>query len=166
GHTQYEELVKVPLMIRFPDTKHAGTRIETPVRLMDLMPTVHDWLEVTPPSTFRGESFLGQIQGTGGGYSGPLYYEACLYGGEKKALCMKNLKLILDVDTDKTQLFDLQADPKEKNDLSAERAEETAKLKDALLKMSDDLQKKADQDKQALDLSKEVMKDLHGLGYM
>lgn len=188
GHTQYEELVKVPLMMRFPGTGDGETnnnhRIATPVRLMDIMPSVHEWLGLPAPDTFRGTSFLGEIGSLGdddllgkggfpggagasrGAYNVPLYFESCMYGGETKALRARDLKLILDTDTDKSMLFDLKADPGELTDLSATRAEDAQKLKEALLKIHENLQGAADSGKQALDLSSDVLKDLHGLGYL
>ncbi|UCF34239.1 MAG: sulfatase, partial [Phycisphaerales bacterium] len=46
GHTLYEEMVKVPLIIKLPDQAHAGSRIATQVRIIDLMPTVLDVLGI------------------------------------------------------------------------------------------------------------------------
>jgi arylsulfatase A-like enzyme len=45
----YEECLRVPLMVRLPGGRHGGTRIETPVGLIDVMPTLLDLLEVDPP---------------------------------------------------------------------------------------------------------------------
>ncbi len=41
----YEECIRVPLMIRLPDGKGAGRRIDTPVGLIDVMPTVLELLD-------------------------------------------------------------------------------------------------------------------------
>jgi len=40
GHTLYEELIKVPLIIKFPDSKYKEQRSKTIVSLVDLMPTI------------------------------------------------------------------------------------------------------------------------------
>lgn len=44
----YEECLRVPLMIRLPDGLGAGRRIDTPVGLIDVMPTVLDLLGLEP----------------------------------------------------------------------------------------------------------------------
>ena len=43
-HSVYEELVHVPLLIRFPGGKHAGKRVARPVSLIDIKPTILDYL--------------------------------------------------------------------------------------------------------------------------
>jgi arylsulfatase A-like enzyme len=40
GHTLYNELLKVPLVIKFPDSKFRGKRIESIISLVDVMPTI------------------------------------------------------------------------------------------------------------------------------
>ncbi len=40
GGTLYEEVVQVPLVLRLPDAAHAGTRISSPVSLIDIAPTI------------------------------------------------------------------------------------------------------------------------------
>lgn len=51
GHGEiYEEVLRVPLLIRLPGGAMGGRRIETPVALMDVMPTLLDLLEIDPAS--------------------------------------------------------------------------------------------------------------------
>jgi arylsulfatase A-like enzyme len=40
GRSLYDEVLKVPLVIKFPGSKHKGKRIGTAARLIDVMPTV------------------------------------------------------------------------------------------------------------------------------
>lgn len=40
GRTLYDELLRVPLIVKFPSGRWAGTRIDAPVSLVDLFPTV------------------------------------------------------------------------------------------------------------------------------
>lgn len=42
GRTLYDELIKVPLIMKLPDSKNKGTRVSSIVRLIDIMPTVLD----------------------------------------------------------------------------------------------------------------------------
>lgn len=59
GFTQFDEQVHVPLIVRLPGAAHAGTRITSQVRLIDVMPTVLDLLGVdAAPEGMRGESLV------------------------------------------------------------------------------------------------------------
>jgi len=64
GHTLYNEVLRVPLLIKFPHSKHRGTRIEPYVGLVDLMPTILEeggWLSAGPK--LEGKSLLSLIEG-------------------------------------------------------------------------------------------------------
>jgi arylsulfatase A-like enzyme len=165
GHTQHEELVRVPLMVRFPHGAHGGQCVETPVRLMDLMPTLHEYLDLEQPTTYQGRSFFKVIEAKDKGPEGPFFFEHCLYGSEKKALRVKNLKLIMDMETEEASLFDLAADPGEKQDLSETRPEDTDHLKKRLLLLEKKLKTDA-QNEDAADLSPEDLSILKNLGYV
>jgi len=59
----YEESIRVPLLIKFPDGRFKGRKIEGPVRLTDLMPTALDVLGVGPaPAGLDGTSLLPAVQ--------------------------------------------------------------------------------------------------------
>lgn len=45
GHSLYEELIHVPLLIKFPHSNPQGI-IETPVRIVDLVPTILDIVDI------------------------------------------------------------------------------------------------------------------------
>jgi arylsulfatase A-like enzyme len=52
----YDELVRVPLLMRWPGVVPAGRRLETPVSIADIAATVLDLLPPGPPSQVPGES--------------------------------------------------------------------------------------------------------------
>lgn len=52
----------VPLIVRFPDKKMAGTVNADVVSLMDLGPTVLSLAGIKPPSYMDGKAFLGEFQ--------------------------------------------------------------------------------------------------------
>jgi len=167
GHTQYEELVKVPLLVGFPGGEHAGAVIEEPVRLMDLMPTAFDRAGLKRPATFQGESFLGLLSKDRGPKpeEAPLLFESCLYGEERKALRAGRWKLIRNEETGAKELFDLEADPSERMDLSAEQARIVESLDQALDALLEANQSRAGGGRSAVDLPDELKEALQGLGY-
>lgn len=64
SHTLYDELIKVPLIIKFPRGQYAGRVVDSQVRSMDIMPTLLDYLAVPCPDV-QGTSLLPHIQGQG-----------------------------------------------------------------------------------------------------
>lgn len=46
GHSLYDEQLKVPLIIKFPQSQYAGTRPEQVVSLVDILPTATDILDI------------------------------------------------------------------------------------------------------------------------
>ena len=42
GRTLYQEMIRVPLIVKFPKSEGAGTRVSSPVSLVDLAPTIFD----------------------------------------------------------------------------------------------------------------------------
>src|SRR5262249_20138542 len=59
----HAETLHVPLVLRFPGRLPAGRRVETPVRLLDVMPTVLDLLGVPIPSQAEGTSVVAPARG-------------------------------------------------------------------------------------------------------
>jgi arylsulfatase A-like enzyme len=49
GRTVYDEVVKVPLVVKFPGGRHAGTRVKQQVETLDILPTVLSELGLPVP---------------------------------------------------------------------------------------------------------------------
>ena len=62
----FEELLHVPLIVRLPDAYgvEPGRRVQAPVRLVDVMPTVLDLVGLPLPDHLTGSSLLPLIDGT------------------------------------------------------------------------------------------------------
>jgi arylsulfatase A-like enzyme len=56
GHTLYDELVRVPLVVKYPGNLHAGRRVEKQVQLVDVLPTIlkSQGLPVPQPPSIAG----------------------------------------------------------------------------------------------------------------
>jgi arylsulfatase A-like enzyme len=57
----FEELARVPLLIRFPDGRFAGTRVSSLAAMIDLMPTVLEILGITPNPEAQGRSLVPAV---------------------------------------------------------------------------------------------------------
>ncbi len=63
SHTLFDELLRVPLLIRFPGGRDDGISIDRQVRLLDLAPTVLAAVGVEAPSAFEGVDLARVIGG-------------------------------------------------------------------------------------------------------
>ena len=65
GHhrTLYEEVVRVPMILRLPGVLPAGTAVPGPVSLDDVLPTILDLLGIPAPEHLPSASFLPLVRG-------------------------------------------------------------------------------------------------------
>ena len=57
-HNMYNAAVKVPLVVRTHDGSGAGRRVDVPVSLVDIAPTLCDWAGLSPSEQYDGTSLL------------------------------------------------------------------------------------------------------------
>ncbi len=60
GVLLYREVLHVPLLLKLPLSRDAGTRVAEPVGLIDIVPTVTALLKLKAPPTLEGVSLLGR----------------------------------------------------------------------------------------------------------
>ncbi|MFH1755192.1 MAG: sulfatase-like hydrolase/transferase, partial [Candidatus Latescibacterota bacterium] len=171
GHTLYDELVHVPLIIKYPAGTVPSLRIVTSqVRLIDVMPTVFQTCDITKPESFIGESVTPLLMGEKGGQRGA-YCESTLYGKDRIAWRGPQYKYILEIFRNvepAEELYDWHNDPGEMNDLSDSLPDVTEKLRSELIRFFMDVTNRADTMSQPLqvDLSPERIEMLKSLGYI
>jgi len=61
GQSLYDELLHVPLLMRFPDRAYAGRVVREPVRALDIVPTIAEVLGLPAFPEFEGRSLLPLI---------------------------------------------------------------------------------------------------------
>ena len=76
GKTLYEELLHVPLFVASPELR--PRRVDTPVGLVDLGPTLLDLFGLDTPPTFQGQSFAPLLVGRPVAFTRPLFAEGRL----------------------------------------------------------------------------------------
>jgi len=62
GPCMYEEIVRVPFIVRWPGMAPAGSVSKEPVSHIDLVPTLLDYFGMTVPSILQGRSLLPQMR--------------------------------------------------------------------------------------------------------
>lgn len=136
GRTQFQELVRVPLIVRGPGLP-AGRRIKTPVSLLDVFPTLLRLVGVTPPPGLDGEDLTPLWSGA----SRPGLQDRVLFGEADqgnaevditRAVRRGRHKLHYDRLTRASRLFDLEVDPWERDDVAARETEVVARLSERL----------------------------------
>lgn len=131
GQSVYEEMIRVPLLVRFPGGEHAGRRIAARVSLLDLVPTLLDYLgHAEACSGCRGRSLL-PLLGAPGTYESPAvtavrigwqYYSRRLQariGDVNIAVREGSRKSIWNAEPDTVELYDLATDPGEQSNRAA-----------------------------------------------
>jgi arylsulfatase A-like enzyme len=130
GHTVYQDVTWVPLIFAGPQVASPGRVVETPVAMLDLMPTLLDAAGAPLPDPIRGESLLPVLRG-GDPAKRPVYSEcpARRTRYDDKALRLGDYKLVYNVKLDQIELYNLRTDPGEQVDLSAEEPERAAAMR-------------------------------------
>ncbi|MCB9554436.1 MAG: sulfatase-like hydrolase/transferase, partial [Myxococcales bacterium] len=125
GVSVYDEVVRVPLIISAPDV--APRRVEDPVSLVDLAPTV---LELTGASGLPGADGRSLARHLFGEpiAAAPTVSEFYDFGLTLRAVVDGRYKLVRDVRRGSVRLFDVVADPGELVDLTGEEPDVAARL--------------------------------------
>ncbi len=113
GHSVYQELLHVPLIVRWPAAEAAGMRVPEVVTTMDIAPTILEASGVEVPEVFEGSSLLGYLRGA------PPSRPALAFSDfmeDRRVLVAGRWKLILRGNLRWT-MFDLEDDPGEEHEL-------------------------------------------------
>ncbi len=123
----YEESIRVPFAMRYPEMLKGGDRIKGMVANIDIGPTLLELAGAEMPNTIQGESFVPVMKGEAEGRTSPFFYE---YFQEKYAPGIPTMLSIRTPDWkyvsypyesaeegNHGELYHLAKDPKEMNNL-------------------------------------------------
>ena len=171
-----EEAVRVPLIIRFPEKGLRGKRIGGVARLVDVLPTLLSYLGRTAPPRLEGRSLLPFIRAGGIPTGGTAISEAraapMLLEGRRVAFPQRTYIVSARSDRYKIiryptapkatlELFDLDKDPAERNNIASTDLQRASSLFTAL-----DLYLVTGRPPRPPDLDDEAKKKLRSLGYV
>ena len=129
GPRVYQELARVPLLIRLPGGAQAGRTIAAPVGLIDVAPSLLDLAGLPIPEDFTGHSLVGPMIGADEGEwleQRPLYVDVPDVRSGAMALRRGAWKLIRGGDA--PELYQLDHDPGETRNLAAREGERVREL--------------------------------------
>ena len=163
GVLLYREAIHVPLMVKFPRSRRAGESVSSPVALTDVFPTVAEVTGAPVPPGLAGHSLTATLPGSAAApaderrvYSETLYPRLHLGWSDLASLTDIRNQYI---ESPRPELFDIVADPGEKNDLSAGLPPAFRSMRAELARLPRPLQSPGSSDP-------EQVKKLAALGYI
>ena len=164
GYTLYNNTQHVPLILRGVPDAVPGTRVATPVTLVDVLPTLLEMLKLPIPTGVSGRSFLQSL-------SGKAIASRNCYGGTDDPFLQNGWSPLRSLTTDrwkyirttKPELYDLQADPREMNNLAAANPERLQEFEKQLLDLEAGM---VIGEATSVQLSESEKRVLSGLGYI
>lgn len=129
----YGETLRVPLILRFPGRLPTGQRITQRARVIDVMPTILDLVEVPAPPLQQGRSLVPVLRGDVAGKD--VWDATSEYSDNASGRVFESLRhghLTYIVDRSEEQLFDHAQDSEERRNLAAERAADLQTVRNEL----------------------------------
>ncbi len=136
----YDTTQRVPMLLRLPDQREAGRRVQVQVPNRDVAPTLLEAAEIAIPAAFHGTSMMSLVDGSsssgGDGNDGPrvayseTYFPRFHFGWQELfALHADGMKLIL---APRVELYDLESDPGERRNLALQQPAVVARMTEEL----------------------------------
>ncbi len=127
--TLYEELLRVPLLFRGPGI--VPRKVDVPVSLIDLGPTLLDLFGQETPGWFMGQSLVPFLIGERTELTRPIAAEG---GRRMQAMVFPDgYKAIVDLRRNTQEVYDLRVDPRELNNLAGTNSRADLALNDLRL---------------------------------
>ena len=115
GHrkTLFDEVIRVPLVVRFPPALPAGVRVQAQTRAVDVAPTILALAGVRDQRLGSGPSLV-ELVNTGARHTLPAVSELFSVGRSLRAVRTPRWKVIHDLEQRAVLAFDLSLDPAER----------------------------------------------------
>ena len=141
GHSLYDELIHVPLVISAPNLK-GGKVIREQVSTLDILPTILEMIGAPVDAKLKkqmvGRSLVPAL--TGGKLTPRVAYSETDCGNithKRSIRTADGWKYIMTLEDGKEELYNVQKDPKEKENLISKETKRVASLKTSLIKHMD-----------------------------
>ena len=171
GHGMHEELLRVPLLVKWPTAAEADEQVSQTVGLVDLAPTFLGFAGAPPMPGMEGAA-LPRREGLAGA---EVYSEGLLYGPDQTALTGDDYKVIYHPHAESGErhfeVYDRRSDREERHDLAGTEA--ASDLRGRLEELTDESRVAASQvtgtgkaEFRNMILTEEKKRRLRALGYL
>ncbi len=175
GKNLYDHQLHVPLLVRNPKALGGGRHVDALVALADVMPTLAAVGKAPIPTGILGRD-LSPLLRAEDGASPPtddaaaghaaVFATGVKWRPEEHSLRTRERKLIVDFAAQRAQLFDVNADPLEKEDRSATASEELGTWRGRLEQHVREMARQAPPVPTPAELTIETIERLRALGYL
>jgi arylsulfatase A-like enzyme/Tfp pilus assembly protein PilF len=167
GYFIYDSTVHVPLLVRVPGPGFAGIRVPQQVRTVDVLPTILDLVGVPTPEPVHGRSLVPMLVDPEHDEPRPAYGESMSvhlqYGWS--ALYSLRTDSHKFIDAPRAELYDLERDPGESDNILRPEAEYAEELRAQLAALREKIQAGAPETQEA-NLDQKTLSMLASLGYV
>ncbi len=118
GHTLYDELLRVPFVVRWPGHVEAGKALSGQISSMSIMPTVIEAVGGRIPVQCQSPSVWNFLTGKAPLEARPVCAETDYQGINLRMIRTPTQKIVYDVEKGTKSIFDLVQDPKEQTNLA------------------------------------------------
>jgi arylsulfatase A-like enzyme len=157
-------VTRVPMLIRLPGGQHAGA-VDDYAETVDIMPTLLDLSGIPVPPPVQGQSLLPTVlreQGQGR----PLAFTESTHFGGQLAVAMGGYRMVLNLDPERAELYDLSADPLERNNIASEHPKRLQVLNARLQDWRERVEGASYDPEKQEEMDQETLDQLKGLGYI
>jgi arylsulfatase A-like enzyme len=176
GHTLYDELIRVPLLIKLPrsagNPSPESTRIAVPVSIANVMRTILEAAGVGKRTSYSPAGSLQRYWSEADTGPPPAVVSGAVhYFGDQISVVQAPYKYIRHLETGQEELYDLDRDPRESRDLSSVETAVVSRLRlllDREVAAAEETARSlgiSGRDKRA-PLDEEALRELRALGYI
>lgn len=167
GYFIYQSTLWVPLIIHWPRAPHTyPARVDAPASLLDVAPTILQFLGIPPPREFQGRSLLEFLTQKMPGAARDVYSESLYSRNHFGCAPLRSLRAgrYKYIEAPKPELYDLLRDPTELHNLYAKETSIALSLRERLLSFRSRSARTVPKEPPATD--PEVIARLSSLGYL
>jgi arylsulfatase A-like enzyme len=168
GHSLFNEVVDIPLIMRYPALIPPGTKVSTLASLVDILPTLYDFSGIQASHVLPGKSLLPFLREGDAVADGHKSYGEVLRGGQMALYITDGTYKLLKCEKgvlEETLMFSILEDPSENTNLS----DSLPDLKNSLLIAMEEIHKSSSSnavEQKEVEIDKTTEDQLKAMGYI
>ena len=173
GHSLYQELLRVPLLIKLPGSTHTGI-VESPVNIESLAPTILDLCGMPcDPADMSGPSLASLLIGVDTDPAHAIVSTGMLYYDDRESVEFDEFKYIRSLVDGTEELYHLETDPYERQSVASSQPDVVGRARSLLMDAranADALRLRlglpVDEEAQPVELDPATEQSLRDVGYL